>query len=37
VEPGPPPDPGTKVVEKKTLPTYRIQVETVKMVAEICP
>jgi hypothetical protein len=37
VEPGPPPAPGTKVVEKKTLPTYRIQVETVKMIAATCP
>jgi hypothetical protein len=37
VEPGPPPAPGTRVEEKKTLPTYRIQVETVRMVAETCP
>ena len=37
VEPGPPPAPGMKVKEKKTLPTYRIQVDTVRDVAAVCP
>jgi hypothetical protein len=37
VEPGPTFAPGTKVKEKRTLPTYRIQVDTVKMVAPNCP
>jgi hypothetical protein len=37
VEPGPPPAPGTRVEKTKSLPTYRIQVETVRMVAETCP
>jgi hypothetical protein len=37
VEPGPPPAPGTKIEEKKTLPTYRVEVETVKMIATTCP
>jgi len=37
VEPGPPPAPGTRVEKTKTLPTYRIQVDTVRMVAATCP
>jgi hypothetical protein len=37
VEPGPPPAPGTKVKEKKTLPTYRVQVDTVRVIAPNCP
>ena len=37
VEPGPAPAPGTKTEEKKTLPTYRVEVETVKMIASTCP
>jgi hypothetical protein len=37
VEPGAPPAPGTTVVEKKTLPTYRVDVDTVRMIAATCP
>ena len=37
VEPGPPVAAGTKVTEKKTLPTYRVQVDTVRMIAANCP
>jgi hypothetical protein len=37
VEPGPAPAPGMKVKEKKTLPTYRIQVDTVRDIAATCP
>jgi len=37
VEPGPTPAPGMKVKEKKTLPTYRIQVETVRALGTTCP
>ena len=37
VEPGPPPPPGTKVVKKENLPTYRIDVDTVRMISTVCP
>jgi hypothetical protein len=37
VEPGPTPPPGTKVVEKRQLPTYRVEVDTVKVVEGVCP
>ena len=37
VEPGPTPAPGMKVKEKKMLPTYRIQVDTVRALATTCP
>jgi len=37
VEPGPPVPAGMKVKEKKTLPTYRVQVDTVRDVAANCP
>ena len=37
VEPGPTPPQGMKVKEKKTLPTYRIQVDTVRDIAATCP
>jgi hypothetical protein len=37
VEPGPPVPAGTKVKETKTLPTYRIQVDTVRDIAANCP
>ena len=37
VEPGPTPPPGTRIEEKKTLPTYRVEVDTVRMIAPVCP
>jgi hypothetical protein len=37
VEPGPPVPAGMKVKETKTLPTYRIQVDTVRTIATNCP
>jgi hypothetical protein len=37
VEPGPPVPAGMKVKEKKTLPAYRIQVDTVRDIAANCP
>ena len=37
VEPGPPVPAGTKVKETKTLPAYRIQVDTVRDIAANCP
>ena len=37
VESGPPHAPGTKTEARKTLPTYRIQVEAVRMIAPECP
>jgi hypothetical protein len=37
VEPGPTPPVGMKVKEKKTLPAYRIQVDTVRDIAANCP
>ena len=37
VEPGPPVPAGMKVKEKKTLPAYRIQVDTVRDMAATCP
>jgi hypothetical protein len=37
VEPGPPVPLGMKVKEKKTLPAYRIQVDTVRDIAANCP
>jgi hypothetical protein len=37
VEPGPPVAAGTKVKETKTLPTYRIQVDTVRDITASCP
>ena len=37
VEPGAPVPVGMKVKEKKVLPTYRIQVDTVRSIATNCP
>jgi hypothetical protein len=37
VEPGPPVPAGMKVKETKTLPTYRIQVDSVRSIATNCP
>ena len=37
VEPGPPVPVGMKVKEKKTLPAYRIQVDTVRDITASCP
>lgn len=37
VEPGPGPALGSKTDEKKTLPTYRVEVDTVRMIAPVCP
>jgi hypothetical protein len=37
VEPGPTPAPGTRTEEKKTLPTFRVEVDTVRMIASACP
>jgi hypothetical protein len=37
VEPGPAPARGTKTEEKKTLPTYRVEVETVRVISPTCP
>ena len=37
VEPGPGPALGSKTDEKKTLPTYRVAVDTVRMIAPTCP
>ena len=37
VEPGTPVPAGLKVKETKTLPTYRIQVDTVRSIAASCP
>ena len=37
VEPGATPPVGMKVKEKKTLPTYRVQVDTVRTIAANCP
>jgi hypothetical protein len=37
VDSAPTPPPGTKVVEKKTLPTYRVEVDTVRVLEPVCP
>jgi hypothetical protein len=37
VEPGPSPSHGVKRDEKKTLPVHRVDVDTVKVIAQTCP